>query len=261
MLIDSHAHLDDKRFDDDREAVLERARQNGVNLIINPGADLETSRNAVVLAARYDMVYAAVGIHPHDAKDMTDDMLAEIEALAAQPKVVAIGEIGLDFHYDFSPRDIQRKWFVEQIELAKRLNMPIIIHDREANQETYETLVRTGAFDTGVLMHCYSGSAELAKQYIRKGAYLSVAGPVTFDNAKKLVEVVRTVPLDRLMVETDSPYLTPVPFRGKRNEPGYVRYVAERMAAITGMEPEAVMEQTARNVLSFFRIPESAVIR
>lgn len=261
MLIDSHAHLDGERFAEDRDAVVERAVQNGVDLIINPGADLETSRAAVALAARYPMVYAAVGVHPHDVKDMTEAMLAEIETMASQPKVVAIGEIGLDFHYDYSPRDVQRKWFVEQIALAKRLGLPIIVHDREANQETYETLVRTGAFDTGVLMHCYSGSAELAKQYIRKGAYLSVAGPVTFDNARKLVEVVKTVSLDRLMVETDSPYLTPVPYRGKRNEPAYVKHVAERVATIKGIEAEAAMEQTARNVLKFFRIPESAVIR
>lgn len=254
MLFDSHCHLDDSRYDADREAVLARAKEAGVSYIVNPGADLQTSQNAVALASQHAHIYAAVGIHPHDAKEMDDTALQLISHLARKPKVVAIGEIGLDFHYDFSPRDVQRHWFVEQIRLAKKLGLPVIIHDREANQETYYTLKAEKAFETGVLMHCYSGSAELAKQYIKLGAMLSIAGPVTFTNARKTVEVVQTVPLTHLFIETDGPYLTPIPYRGKRNEPGYVRFVAEKVAEIKGISVEEVAEQTCRNALQFFKI-------
>lgn len=254
MLFDSHAHLDDKRFNDDRDEVIQRAKDAGVKYIMNPGADFESSQRAVDLAAKYDMIYAAVGIHPHDAKTMDDTMLQLIKAMARKPKVKAIGEIGLDFHYDYSPREVQEKWFVEQIRLAKELNLPIIIHDREANQPVMDLLKQEKAFDTGVLMHCYSGSAELARQYVKLGAYLSIAGPITFKNARKTVEVVETMPLERMMIETDSPYLTPMPYRGKRNESSYVRYVAERIAEIKGRSVDEVAVQTLENAKAFFRI-------
>lgn len=256
MLFDSHCHLNDDRYNEDREAVLARAAEAGVAYLLNPGADLETSRKAVDLAAAHDRLYAAVGVHPHDAKDMDETVLQLIGHLARKPKVVAIGEIGLDFHYDFSPREAQRHWFVEQLRLARRLKLPVIIHDREANQEVYDTLKQEGAFETGVLMHCYSGSAELARQYVRQGAMLSIAGPVTFPNARKTVEVVAAVPLERLFIETDAPYLTPVPHRGKRNEPAYVRFVAEKVAQIKGLTVEEVAEVTCRNALTFFGIKE-----
>ncbi len=255
MLFDSHCHLDDSRYDADRDDVLARAKEAGVAYIVNPGADLETSQNAVALAAQHPHIYAAVGIHPHDAKDMDDAVLQLIAHLARKPKVVAIGEIGLDFHYDFSPRDVQRHWFIEQLRLAKKLGLPVVIHDREANQEIYDTLKAEKAFETGVLMHCYSGSAELAKQYLKQGAMLSIAGPVTFSNARKTVEVVQAVPLEHLLIETDGPYLTPMPHRGKRNEPGYVRFVAEKVAQIKGISTEEVAEQTCSNALKFFKIP------
>lgn len=254
MLFDSHAHIDDKRFDNDRDEVIERAKEAGVKYIMNPGADFESSDRAVKLAEKYDMVYAAVGIHPHDASSMDDMMLQLIKAMARKKKVKAIGEIGLDFHYDFSPRDIQEKWFIEQVRLAKELNMPIIIHDREANQPVMDILKREKAFDTGVLMHCYSGSAELARQYVNLGAYISIAGPITFKNAQKTVKVVEEISLDRLMIETDSPYLTPIPYRGKRNESSYVQYVAGRIAEIKGITPEEVGERTLENAKKFFRI-------
>ncbi len=254
MLFDSHCHLDDSRYDDDRDQVFARAAEAGVRYVVNPGADLETSRNAVAMAAKHPNVYATVGVHPHDAKDMDEDILQFIEHLAGKPKVVAIGEIGLDFHYDFSPRDVQRHWFIQQIRLAKRLSLPIVIHDREANQEVFDTLKAEKAFDTGVLMHCYSGSAELAKHYLKHGAMLSIAGPITFSNARKTVEVVQLVPLEHLLIETDGPYLTPIPYRGKRNEPAYVRYVAEKIAEIKGMTAEEVGELTCLNALRFFRI-------
>ncbi len=256
MLFDSHCHLDDSRYDADRDAVLSRAHEAGVKYIVNPGADLQTSQNAVALAAKEPHIYATVGVHPHEAKEMDDTMLQLIAHLARKPKVVAIGEIGLDFHYDFSPRDVQRHWFIEQIHLAKKLGLPIVIHDREANQEIYDTLKAEKAFETGVLMHCYSGSAELAKQYIKQGAMLSIAGPITFSNARKTVEVVQTISLEHLLIETDGPYLTPIPHRGQRNEPGYVRFVAQKVADIKGITVEEVGEQTCRNALKFFRIKE-----
>lgn len=254
MLFDSHCHLDDSRYHADRDQVLTRAAEAGICYIVNPGADLETSRNAVDMAARHPNIYATVGVHPHDAKDMDEETLQFIEHLAGKPKVVAIGEIGLDFHYDFSPRDVQRHWFIQQIRLAKRLRLPIVIHDREANQEVFDTLKAEKAFDTGVLMHCYSGSAELAKQYLKHEAMLSIAGPITFSNARKTVEVVQSVPLEHLLIETDGPYLTPIPYRGKRNEPAYVRFVAEMIAEIKGISVEEVGEQTCRNAMGFFRI-------
>lgn len=256
MLFDSHCHLDDSRYDVDRDAVLARAKEAGVDYIVNPGADLQTSQNAVLLASKHAHIFAAVGVHPHDAKDMDDSVLQLIAHLAKKPKVVAIGEIGLDFHYDLSPRDVQRHWFVEQIRLAKNLGLPIVVHDREANQEIFDTLRAEKAFETGVLLHCYSGSAELAKQYLKHGATLSIAGPITFSNARKTVEVVQTVPLEHLLIETDGPYLTPMPHRGKRNEPAYVRFVAEKVAQIKGITADEVAEQTCMNALKFFKIKE-----
>jgi TatD DNase family protein len=254
MIFDSHAHLDDRRFDKDRDEVIKRAKENGISYIMNPGADFESSVKAVELANKYDMIYAAVGVHPHDAKTMDDMLLQLLKSLTKKPKVMAIGEIGLDFHYDHSPRDVQKKWFREQIRLAKEVNLPIIIHDREANNDVMNILKEEKAFDTGVLMHCYSGSAELAKQYIRNGAYISIAGPITFKNARKTVEVVETISIDHLMIETDSPYLTPHPHRGERNESSYVRYVAEKIAEIKGISVEEVAKRTTENAKRYFRI-------
>lgn len=254
MLFDSHSHVDDKRFNEDREQIIKRAITQGVDFILNPGVDLASSQRAVALAKQYTMIYAAVGIHPHDAKSCDPITLRLIEQLAKQDKVVAIGEIGLDFHYDYSPRDVQRDVFIEQIRLAQTLKMPIIIHDRDANGEVFETLSLEDAFATGVLMHCYSGSAELAKAYVKKGAYLSIAGPVTFKNARKLKEVVATVPLERLMIETDAPYLTPEPFRGKRNEPSYVHYVCQKIAELKELSYDEVAAATKQNAMRFFGI-------
>jgi len=254
MLFDSHAHLDASKFDQDRDKVIKRAYESGVTLIMNPGADYESSVNAVKLSEQYDFMYAAVGIHPHDAETVDDMMLGLIKAMARKKKVMAIGEIGLDYHYDFSPRDVQVHWFRKQLQLAKDLKMPVIIHDREANDDVLRILKEENSFETGVLMHCYSGSAELARQYVKLGAYISIAGPVTFKNSRKLKEVVETVPMDRLMIETDSPYLTPVPFRGKRNESKHVRHVAEKIAEIKGLTFEEVAKQTTQNAKKYFNI-------
>jgi TatD DNase family protein len=247
MLFDSHAHINDTRFDGDRHEMIQRALEGGVKWILVPGASLESSVSGVALTKAYDFVYAAVGVHPHEAKTMDDMTLEMIRVLAKNPKVRAIGEIGLDFYYDFSPREIQRIWFKRQIQLARSLDLPVIIHDRDAHQEVFDLLVAQGAFDHGVIMHCFSGSRDLALDYVKKGAYISLAGPVTFKNARKAREVALAVPLDRLLIETDSPYLTPEPFRGRRNEPDYVRFVAMAIAGIKGISFDELGEATVTN--------------
>lgn len=256
MLFDTHAHVNSSKFDNDREYVLNRAKNNGVGLIVTPGADLESSQSAVHLSETHDFIYAAVGIHPHEAKSMDAEMLRMIEHLAAHKKVVAIGEIGLDHHYNFSTPEVQRKWFIEQLRLARRLKKPVIIHDREAHEEIFTTLREEKAFDHGVLMHCFSGSAELARQYIQLGAYISIAGPVTYKNNRKTIEVVEHMPLDRLLIETDAPYLSPEPHRGKRNEPMFVAHTCDMVAKIRGITSEEAAEATFRNGLNFFGIPD-----
>lgn len=256
MLFDTHAHLDSKRFNKDRDEVIKRATQEGVDIIINPGADFETSVASCDLAEKYDNIYAAVGVHPHDSKTLDDSMLLLLKSMARKEKVVAIGEIGLDYHYDNSPREIQRKWFREQIRMAKSLQLPIIIHSRDADQEVFDILSEEDPYETGVVLHCFSGSAELAKAYIKKGAYISIAGPLTFKNNKKTTRVVKEVPLERLFIETDAPYLTPEPNRGKRNEPSYVQYVCDKIAQIKEVSYEAVAIQTKKNALKFFNIEE-----
>lgn len=254
MLFDSHAHLDASQFDKDRSQVIERARENGVAFIMNPGADYASSVAALELAKTYDFIYAAVGVHPHDAETVTPDLMKKLEELARHEKVRAIGEIGLDYYRDLSPRSIQKTVFREQIQLAKRLGLPIIIHDRDANQDVLELLKLESAFDTGVLMHCFSGSHELAVQYVKLGAFISIAGPVTFKNARKTVEVVERIGLDRLMIETDAPYLTPEPNRGKRNEPAYVRHTCSKIASILNVSEESVAQKTLENAKIFFSI-------
>ncbi|HZK57605.1 MAG TPA: TatD family hydrolase [Clostridia bacterium] len=254
MLFDSHAHLDDGRFDKDRDNVIKRAKQNDIQYILNPGADLNTSIRAVNLSEKYDMIYAAVGVHPHEVKDMDEDTIEVLKALTNREKVVAIGEIGLDFYYDNSPRDTQREWFRKQIELAKEVNLPIIIHDRDAHGEVFDTLKKHDAGALGCVMHCYSGSVEMAREYVKMGIYVSLAGPVTFKNARKTYEVAKEIPLEWLLVETDSPYLTPVPYRGKRNEPAYVRFVAQKVAEAKQISIEEVARQTTLNTKKLFKI-------
>lgn len=254
MFFDSHAHLDGSRFNKDRKQVIENAKDNGISYIMNPGADFETSVRAVELASQYDMIYAAVGVHPHDVKDMDDITLELLKGLSRKDKVMAIGEIGLDFYYDNSPRELQRQWFRRQIQLAHEVNLPIIIHSRDADEEVLNILKDEKAFNTGVVLHCFSGSAELARQYVKLGAYISMAGPVTYKNARKAVEVVKAIPLEYLFIETDSPYLTPEPHRGKRNEPALVKHVAEKIAEIKEISIEEVGIKTTENTKKFFGI-------
>lgn len=246
--------MDDERFDSDRDALVEQIHSSGVDGIVNPGADMESSARAVALAHRYDFIYAAVGVHPHDTDSMDEEKIERLRAWAADERVVAIGEIGLDYYYDNSDRAKQRYWFGRQMALACEVGLPVIIHDRDAHADCMEILKQGGIETCGGVMHCYSGSVEMAKQVLKMGMYLSIAGPVTFKNSAKLPEVVAMAPLDRLLIETDSPYLAPEPYRGQRNHSGNVGLVAEKIAQIRGMQVEEVARITAQNARRLFRI-------
>lgn len=251
-LIDTHAHLNDSKFAGDLVEVIARATEAGVERIIVPGYDLESSRAAVELAARFESVYATVGVHPHDAKSYNFDTEQAIQELSAAPKVLAIGEIGLDFHYDFSPRPEQRLAFVAQIELAGRLGLPIVVHSRESNPEALEVLRARAGNIVGCVFHFFSGDVDFAREVLDMGFYIGVDGPVTYKASEKQRRVIEMCPLDRLLVETDCPYLTPVPYRGKRNEPAYVRYVAEEVARIRGITLVELAEATSANARRLF---------
>jgi len=256
-LFDAHCHLESDRFRDDLPQVMERMAQNGVERCILAGSDMETSRAIVTLTRKHENVFGVVGVHPHEAKGWKDEDAQEIEAMLAEARIVGIGEIGLDYFYDFSPRDVQREVLGKQLLLARRLGVPAVFHVRDAHGDMLDVLrAHRGELPAGVL-HCYSGSVESAREYLDMGFYLSFAGPVTFKNAHKLQEAARYCPDDRILVETDSPYLAPVPMRGKRNEPAFVRYVAEVVAALRGVETEALAEQAARNTCRLFGIAEA----
>lgn len=254
MLFDTHAHYDDDKFAEDRYEVIEKAHESGVSYIINAATDVKSCEDSLALAHRYEYVYAAVGIHPHEVGDADDNALDEVARLAKDSKVVAIGEIGLDYYYDFAPRELQKHWFAQQINLAKELKLPVIVHDREAHQDSLEIIKQEKANEVGGVFHCYSGSLEMAKELLNNNFYISVGGSLTFKNAKKLVEVVRWIPLDKLLIETDCPYLTPEPHRGKRNDSSYVRFVAEKVAEIKQISVETVADVTLNNAKSLFNI-------
>lgn len=251
MFFDSHAHYDDERFDEDRNALLPSMQENGVDYIINVGADLPTSRKALEIAEKYSFVFAAAGVHPHDADSLDDVGLAELTGMLEHPRVVALGEIGLDYHYDNSPRDLQKYWFEQQARLAVSCGLPVIIHDREAHGDCMEIIRRVEGLQ-GV-MHCYSGSAEMAKELVKLGFYISFSGSVTFKNAKNIAEAVRVVPDDRLLIETDCPYLAPVPHRGERNSSLLLHYTAERIAALRGTSVEEVARLSMENTFRLFQ--------
>ena len=253
-LIDSHAHLDFPQFDDDREAVIERAREAGLVAVLNVGTDLASSRAAVALAEIYDFIYAAVGIHPHDAETATAAALDELRTLARHPKVVAVGEIGLDYYRDLSPRPVQRRALADQLALATELGLPVVIHSREAHDDVLAALREWEG--TGVL-HSYSAGPERLDEVMGLGFYVSISGPVTFPKSNRLRQAAAAVPLERLLVETDCPYLTPVPHRGRQNEPAYVRYVAQAVASARGMPIETVAEATSDNACRLFGLLQS----
>jgi TatD DNase family protein len=254
MLFDSHAHLNAIQYEEDIVEVIQRAKDEKVTHIVVVGFDKETISKAMELTDQYDMIYAAVGWHPVDAIDMTEEDLKWIKQLAAHPKVVAIGEMGLDYYWDKSPKDIQKEVFRKQIQLAKEVKLPIIIHNRDATEDVVRILQEENASEVGGIMHCFTGSLEVAKQCMDMNFYISFGGPVTFKNAKKPKEVVKEIPMDRLLIETDCPYLTPHPFRGKRNEPSYVKYVAEQIAELRGVTLEEVATKTSDNARKLFGI-------
>lgn len=275
MLFDSHTHLNNENMTDQlRDQQAAEIDASDVSYVMDVGFDLGSSKQAIADAAKYPWCYAAVGVHPHDAKTLDEDVLTLLKGLTKKPKVQAIGEIGLDFYYDHSDRDVQRYWFRRQIQMANELKMPIAIHSREADQETMDILKEEGAFtaeraswfpkrkgpngemlpDCRVLLHCFSGSRELAQQYVKLGATISIAGPVTFKNNRKTREVVEALPIEFLLVETDAPYLTPEPYRGKKNKVPYVEYTARKVAEIKGMDYEDVAKITCENAKVFYGI-------
>ncbi|MCP9469390.1 MAG: TatD family hydrolase [Nitrospira sp.] len=254
MFFDTHTHLDDVRYDSDRDAVMARAREAGVEAFVTIGCDLSSSRAAVALADQYDSVYAAIGVHPHEVRHIADGWYDELLRLARHKKVVAYGEIGLDYHYNHSSPKEQRDRFREQVQLARELKLPVIIHTREAQEDTIAILREERASEVGGVFHCFSGDAWLAKDALDLGFYLSFSGIVTFQNAAMLREIAKTVPLDRLLIETDCPYLAPVPYRGKRNEPAYLAHVADKLAAIHGtLSPTDIGFRTTENAKRLFK--------
>ncbi|MBQ3181835.1 MAG: TatD family hydrolase [Clostridia bacterium] len=252
MLFDTHTHLDDKKFDNDRDDVISSLKEQGISLAVNVGADIKSSKESILLAEKYDFIYASVGVHPCDTKDLTDDDLSTLEKMAHHKKVVAIGEIGLDYYWDEPEREIQKDWFLKQLLLAKKHNMPYIVHDRDAHADTLE-IIKKADYTNGV-MHCFSGSNEMAKEVVKMGMYVSLSGTVTFKNAKTAKEVAKAVPIDRLLIETDSPYLTPEPFRGKRNNSAYVKYTLEEIAKIRGISTGELARITLENGKRFYNI-------
>lgn len=254
ILFDTHAHLDFDDFNADRDELVERARAAGLVNILNVGFDLDSSRRAVQMAEKYDLAYAAVGVHPHVAGETAPDYLEQMEKMTAHPKVVALGEMGLDYFRNRSPLPAQKKVLRAQLALAKRLDLPVIIHDREAHGDMMDILRSDGPFSAGGVIHCYSGSWEMARECLSMGFYISIAGPVTFPKSIKLKDVAARVPSDRLLVETDAPFLTPVPHRGKRNEPAYVRFTLAEIAALRRVEPDKLAETCTENGRRLFRM-------
>ncbi len=255
-LFDTHAHLYDKAFDRDREEIIAKIFET-LDYVVIPSEDLETSRKAVALAESHPQIFAAVGIHPQVTKDAREEILSDIADLAkAHPKVKAIGEIGLDYYYLYTEKEVQQKWFARQIEVAKELDLPILIHDRDAHGDTLEILKSHKGGNLRGILHCFSGSLETAKELMKLGFYISFAGPVVFPKSLKLKDVAKEIPMDRILIETDSPYLTPPPFRGKRNDPSNVFYVAEEIAKLKGMGLADFIEQTKKNAMTIYDIHE-----
>lgn len=250
-IFDSHAHYNDEQFDIDRDSLLASLPEAGIVGIINCGTDVTSSLASLEMAEKYPFIYAACGYHPESALEFTDDNLLDIEKMLSHEKCVAVGEIGLEYHYDFVPKDVQKYVFEKHLELAVKYDMPVIVHDREAHADTMDLLKK---YKPKGVLHCYSGSAEMAKEVLKMGMYIGLGGAVTFKNAVKPVEVAEMIPLDRLLLETDCPYMAPVPMRGKRNNSAYISYVAEKIADIKGVSPQELLDITAENTKNLFNI-------
>ena len=248
-IFDSHAHYDSEAFDDDRKELLNALQGQGVCGIINCGSDMASSLKSLELADEFDYIYAACGVHPHEAESCKQGYLPVLKKLCMEKKCVAVGEIGLDYHYDFSPRDIQKRVFEQQLVLAKELDLPVIIHDREAHEDTFELLKR---YKPKGVVHCFSGSVEMAKEILKLGMYIGLGGAVTFKNARKPLEVAAYVPDDKLLIETDCPYMTPVPYRGKRCDSSYIPFTAEVLASVRNTTAEEILDLTRKNANTLF---------
>ena len=250
MYFESHAHYDDERFDEDRDTLLASFPAEGIETVVNASSDIKSSKASIALSEKYPFFYAAVGVHPHEVENIAEADIDELRELSKHPKVVAIGEIGLDYYYDLSPRDLQRHWFKRQLELADELKMPVIIHSRDAAQECFD-IIKNSNVRNGVI-HCYSGSAEMAEEYIKMGFYIGVGGSLTFKNNKKGVETVERIPIEKILIETDSPYLAPVPYRGKRNDSRLLKYVVERISQIKNIPENDICNITKNNAQNLF---------
>ena len=248
-IFDSHTHYDSDAYDEDRDELLDSLFEKGIIAAVNCGSDLKTSRTSQALSQKYDNIYFAAGIHPHEASAIGENDFDEIKKLLSDPKCVAIGEIGLDYHYDFSPRETQIEVFEYQLKLAKELDMPVVIHNREAHQDTWELLKK---YKPKGVVHCFSGSVEMAKDILSIGMYIGLGGATTFKNAKTPVAVAKMLPANRLLIETDCPYMTPVPHRGERNDSSYIPYIAELMAEVRGVTAQEILDMTAENARRLF---------
>ena len=254
MIFDSHAHYDDEAFNEDREAILNSLPKNGISPIVNVSAQLSGVTATVELTEKYPFIYGSVGVHPDHVGELSEEKIQWMKELAGREKIVAVGEIGLDHYWDTESDEVQRKWFIRQLELAKEVNLPVIIHSREASQETFDIMKEHHAGSTGGVIHCFSYGVDQAREYLDMGYFLGIGGVLTFKNAKKLKEVAEYAPMDRLVLETDCPYLTPVPYRGKRNSSLYLSYVAEALAELKGMEKDEVIRVTAENARRLYRL-------
>ncbi len=254
MIFDTHAHYDDEAFNEDREKLIDEISRSEIRKIVNVGANLVTSQNSVDLSEKYDFFYAAVGVHPDDAAEVTEEGIERLRELAKGKKVVAVGEIGLDYYWNKDNSDLQKTAFKRQIELAKELSLPIIVHSRDAAADTMEILHETDAGNLGGVIHCFSYSPEMALESVKMGFYIGIGGVVTFKNAKKIKESVEAIPLEKIVLETDCPYLAPDPFRGKRNSSLYLEYVVKEIARLKGIDENTVMEQTFKNALNMYNI-------
>ncbi len=254
MIFESHAHYDDDAFDQDREELLKHMQENGIGYIVNIGANLETCRKVLKLTEQYSYIYGSLGVHPSDVIELNEEGMDWLERKSANDKIVAIGEIGLDYHYDEPARDIQKKWFIRQLDLARNVKLPIIVHSREAAQDTMDIIKAEKAGDLGGVIHCFSYGVEMAREYLTMGFYIGVGGVITFKNGKKLREVVEYTPLDRILLETDCPYLAPEPYRGKRNSSLYLPYVVEEIARIKGISRDEVEDVTFNNAKNMYRL-------
>ena len=254
MIFDSHAHYDDKAFDDDREAILASLLSCGIGRIVNVGSSLATTKKTIALTERYPFLYGAAGVHPSDTGELNEENFQEIGEALNHEKIVAVGEIGLDYHWDEPERPIQKKWFERQLFLAKERDYPIIVHSREAARDTLEIIKACGGPELSAVIHCFSYGIEMAREYLSMGCYIGVGGVVTFNNGRKLKEVVQYMPLEQMLLETDCPYLSPVPFRGKRNSSLNLPYVVEMIAQLKGISAETVEQATYENACRFYRI-------